>query len=436
MARMLGESPYQGYVYGYPHKSAYRSLPGPVPLAPLWQAQDRSALFYYVHIPFCEMRCGFCNLFTRANPREAMVADYLAALGRHMETMGEILSDSGCGGFALGGGTPTYLAPDELARVLDDARRFLGVTPASVPSSAESSPATATPERLAVLRDAGVERLSIGIQSFHEHETARSGRRQAETEVHAALSAIRDAGFPVLNTDLIYGIEGQTVASWLSSIAKLLEYRPEESYLYPLYVRPLTGLGRQARAWDDQRLELYRAGRDFLLANGYRQVSMRMFRRTDLPAGRTAGYRCQQDGMVGVGCGARSYTRHLHYSHEYAVSGKAVQAIITAYSRLERGEFAVARHGMLLDDNERRRRYLLQSLLQAEGVRREDYRAQFGDFPENHFGELNMLADGGLAVLIDGNWRLTPAGLERSDAVGPWLYSEPVRRLMGAGEAG
>lgn len=428
--RLLGVSPYQGYVYGYPHKSAFRPLKEPVALGPLWQAQMREALFYYVHIPFCEMRCGFCNLFTRANPHGTLVDKYLAALLRQMSVVGETLGTSGCGGFAIGGGTPTYLDARQLDSLLEGAARYLSINPANVPSSVESSPATATDDRLAVLRSFGFERLSIGVQSFHDEEVARCGRRQTRNEIHTALTAIRKADFPTLNVDLIYGIEGQTVQSWTDSLRALLQYRPEEIYLYPLYVRPLTGLGKRGRAWDDQRLALYRHGRELLLAEGYQQITMRMFRAKRATATRASVYRCQEDGMVGLGCGARSYTRNFHYSHEYAVSGGAVEAIIGDYALHSDERFAHAEYGMVLGGDEERRRYLLQSLLQLEGVNCEKYKHQFGADPEEQFAELGQLAEAGLAKKEDGCWRLTEQGIERSDAIGPWLFSGEVRRLM------
>src|SRR5205823_11065828 len=93
--------------------------------------------------------------------------------------------------------------------------------------------------------------------------------------------------FPTVNVDLIYGLPGQTVATWLYSLREALRYSPTELYLYPLYVRPLTGLGRSHKEWDDIRLACYREGRELLLAEGYEQVSMRMFRR--------AGARWAQD---------------------------------------------------------------------------------------------------------------------------------------------
>src|SRR5690606_29815681 len=155
--------------------------------------------------------------------------------------------------------------------------------------------------------------ISIGIQSFFEEEVRAAGRVQKTDDVHLALERIRSVGFQTLNLDLIYGLPGQTVSTWLESLQMALAYHPEELYLYPLYVRPLTGMDKLDKNWDDVRLQCYRTGRDFLLENDYRQVSMRMFRANNTPENNTV-YRCQEDGMLGLGCGARSYTREYHYS--------------------------------------------------------------------------------------------------------------------------
>ncbi|TMR13057.1 coproporphyrinogen III oxidase family protein [Nonomuraea turkmeniaca] len=414
--------PYEGYVYAYPHKTAYRPLDPRPSLKEVWAGERPGSL--YVHIPFCEMRCGFCNLFTRTGAPEALVTAYLDTLERQAVQVRDALEETGFATAAFGGGTPTYLSAGELARLFDLTERAMGVAFDRIPLSVETSPATATPDRLAVLVERGTTRVSIGVQSFIDAEARAAVRPQKRAEVAAALDTIRAAGVPVLNIDLIYGIDGQTVDSWLSSIEAALAWHPEELYLYPLYVRPLTGLGKQGRAWDDQRLELYRAGRDRLAAAGYEQVSMRMFR---LPggAGPATGYCCQTDGMVGLGCGARSYTSGLHYSFEYAVEARNVRSIIDDY--VGRTEFGVANVGFELSLEERARRHLIQSLLQAEGLSRELYLGRFGtdvldDFPMDHFADW---------LRVDpGTVRLTAEGLAYSDAIGPALFSPRVRRLM------
>src|ERR1051325_1805158 len=115
------------------------------------------------------------------------------------------------------------------------------------------------------------------------------------------------ANFTCLNVDLIYGIEGQTEQSWRRSLDEALEFAPQEIYLYPLYVRPLTHLDQIGRRASDTRLDLFRVGRNFLLHQGYRQISMRLFRKESYAPPEGPVYCCQEDGMVGLGPGSRSY---------------------------------------------------------------------------------------------------------------------------------
>ncbi|MCB5179047.1 STM4012 family radical SAM protein [Streptomyces antimicrobicus] len=436
--------PYQSYVYAYPHKTAYRPLPDRPALRDLWRGEAKDALSLYLHVPFCEVRCGFCNLFTRIGAPDGLTGRYLDALDRQAAAVREALGDDGPVRFAnaaFGGGTPTFLTADELVRLCDIAEGRMGADLRAVALSVEASPATATADRLAVLAERGTTRLSLGVQSFVDEEARAAVRPQRRADVEAALGRVRDAGIPVLNIDLIYGIDGQTPASWRTSLDAALAWRPEELYLYPLYVRPLTGLARRTahtdRDWDEQRLDLYRRGRDHLLAHGYEQVSMRMFRRAGAAPQGPDDHACQTDGMIGLGCGARSYTSALHYSFDYAVDMGEIRAIIDDYTTTSAEDFGRAPIGREIDSDEARRRHLLQSLLQAQGMPVADYRERFGsdpraDFPAElaAFAARGWLQDGGAGTVL----RLSPDGLAHSDALGPELFSPAVRAAMAAYE--
>ncbi|MBT2427348.1 STM4012 family radical SAM protein [Streptomyces sp. ISL-112] len=442
--------PYESYVYAYPHKTAYRPLEHRPELRKLWAAEPKDALSLYLHVPFCEVRCGFCNLFTRIGAPEELTTRYLDALDRQAVAVRDALGDADPVRFAaaaFGGGTPTFLTAGELERLCDIAEKRMGADLLAVPLSVETSPSTATADRMAVLADRGTTRVSIGVQSFVDEEARAAVRPQRRAEVEAALGRIRDARIPVLNIDLIYGIDGQTERSWLTSLDAALAWRPEELYLYPLYVRPLTGLHRLASAtgpdaeavdqaaWDEQRLRLYAVGRDHLLAQGYEQVSMRMFRRADAPQGGPEDHACQTDGMIGLGCGARSYTAALHYSFDYAVNMGEIRSIIDGFTTTE--DFSRAEVGRYVDAAEARRRHLLQSLLQAAGLPLGGYRARFGTDPLEDFPtELERFADRGWldARAPEGLLRLSPLGLAHSDALGPALFSPGVRAAMAAYE--
>ncbi|UBV45237.1 STM4012 family radical SAM protein (plasmid) [Deinococcus taeanensis] len=431
---VLRGGPYQAYTYGYPHKTAYRRFEMPVALRDAWAHEDRRALFLYLHVPFCEMRCGFCNLFTTVGAPQALETAFLDAVTRQARAVQGALGEASFSRMALGGGTPTYLSAGELERLFDLLAGTFEARPSALPTSVETSPATATADRMQVLAERGVSRVSIGVQSFVEAEVRSVGRSQRTVQVHEALDQIRAAGLPGLNLDLIYGLAHQTPQTWLHSLEQALRWSPEELFLYPLYVRPLTGIGRLGRTWDDERLELYRLGRDYLRSHGYLQTSMRRFQKASLPLLSEPEYTCQLDGMVGLGCGARSYTRTLHYSSEYAVGARGVRGILQDYAGRTEQDFAFATHGIALSTDEQRRRYLLQSLLHFQGLSPEGYTATFGTDVWQDFPQLRDLIEGGLATLETEGLVLTARGFECSDALGPWLYSPEIRRLSEAYE--
>ncbi len=428
---LLEGSPYRAYTYSYPHKTAHGPLEPARPLRQVWAEQDRSALFLYLHVPFCEMRCGFCNLFTTTGG-EGMFEAYLTQLERHADVASDFLDgDHHFARLAIGGGTPTLLGPHGMTRLLNVARR-MGLDVAATPSSVETSPKTANIEVLSVLADAGVRRLSIGVQAFDRVATRALGRPQDEREVEQALETIRAMDFPTFNIDLMYGAEGQDVRDWIATVERALSFDPDELFLYPLYVRPLTHLGKKgATAGLDARLIAYREARDLLRARGFRQVSMRLFRRADA-ASEGPTYRCQEDGMLGLGCGARSYTEHLHYSWPYAVERGPIRDVIADYLTRSDADLAHAHHGVALDRQERARRFVLLSLLHEEGLDLGRFEARFGVDCRVLFPELSELPTLGLVQPSHARWVLTDAGMERSDAIGPWLYSSATRARMEA----
>lgn len=434
------ESQFTSYAYSYPHKSAYRPLVPRVGLDEAWADQDTSALFLYLHIPFCEFRCGFCNLFTLAQPAEDLTGQYLHSLRTQAEVVRTQLSDANFARLAIGGGTPTFLNACEIEQLLDIVATTMGVNGTNLPCGVEASPGTVDSTKLTLLRQFGFDRISLGVQSFESDDLKALGRPQRESDVHQAIELIRQFDFPTMNLDLIYGAEGQTTQSWMQSVRCAAQFLPEEIYLYPLYVRRLTGLGKVGRieldpderdAWDRQRTELYRAAREYLLGLGYRQVSMRMFAWPTTDDSDAPHYCCQSDGMIGLGCGARSYTDSLHYSYEYAVEASGVRRILGDYLARDRDSFSSIEFGYRLDREDQLRRYLILSLLQCAGMHRRDYFDRFGSDALDDFPMLEELLQKGMIEIDRDRMQLTELGLEWSDWIGPWLNSARVNELIG-----
>nr|WP_233167945.1 STM4012 family radical SAM protein [Paenibacillus roseus] len=429
--RELADAPYRSYLYSYPHKTAYQPIEPAIPLSKLWEAEQADSYFLYMHIPFCAVRCGFCNLFTLPDRRADVHKEYVDALERQAEQWAEFMHGKPWARFAIGGGTPTLLEPRQLERLFHIAENILGLNPQQASISVEASPDTVTQERLQILRAHHVDRVSMGIQSFVEAESAAIYRPQKPSLVEAALEKLTAFQFPLLNLDLIYGLPGQTVQSWLYSVERALSYEPGELFIYPLYTREHTIVKPEQimEQGEDIRLQCYYAARDLLLSRGYEQFSMRRFARpAAIGAKQVLHYSCQEEGMVGLGCGARSYTRGVHYASRYGVSRAATQSIIADYVSAE--SYRSADYGFILNEAEQRRRFLLKALLHKEGLVLDAYEQRFGTRVLEDLPQLERLLATGLALVESGNLSLSDEGMAYSDAIGDWLISDAVREQM------
>ncbi len=432
LAQRIAEGGYDGYAYAYPHKTAYRQLNPPVPLQQAWRNEDKQNLFLYVHLPFCEMRCGFCNLFTTVQPGGGLVAQTLAAIDRQSRVVATAVAPERIAQAAFGGGTPSFLSEQELERLFTHLGRIWPVRWSEIPVSFEVSPGTITSAKLTLLKQLGVDRISLGVQSFVAEDLISLKRPQPAGELERACQLIKAAKLQVFNLDLIYGNEGQETIRWQRSLDRALEWQPEELYLYPLYVGKLTSLDRCGKRPGEHRRELYRQARDFLRAAGYRQISMRLFRRADVL--RQTEYCCQEDGMIGLGPGARSYTRSLHYSTEYAVGQTGVKTIIEDFNARDDTNYGAADFGASLNLAEQKLRYVIKSLLRADGISRAAYKSRFGDELTADIPRLQELSELGLVEDKGDSLRLNEEGLMWSDTIGPWLYSDAVVGQMKAYE--
>lgn len=139
-------------------------------------------------------------------------------------------------------------------------------------------------------------------------------------------------------------------------------------------------------------------------------------------------YSCQEEGMVGLGCGARSYTRHVHYASRYGVSRKATESIIADYIATDR--YDTADYGIVLSLEEQKRRFILKAILHSEGLKLEDYSQRFGQSLWSDYPELSNLLHSGLGQEGDGILRLTTEGMGYSDSIGDWFISGEIREQM------
>ncbi len=426
-------NPYLQYMYSYPHKTAYRPLEG-VFLEDYASCLAGKGHGLYLHIPFCQTKCGYCNLFSVTGQGQEAMDRYLDAVERQVSRYREIVKPYGTefGDFTIGGGTPLLLSEKQLERMfdlIDSGLTFAGDRELII----ETAPNQTTREKLKLLKAAGVTRVSMGIQSFHDRELRTLQRRHSADTAREGLELLMSFSFPCVNIDFIYGIPGQTTDSLLSSLKEALTFQPDELFLYPLYVKHGAGLEQKLKEGmvlePELALEQYQEASAFLKASGFRQDSMRRFVRVKKAEDSRRRYSdCGFGTSLALGCGGRSYLGKLHFCTPYAVTQKDCLSQLNAFETTV--DFNVVSHGILLSEEEIRRRFVIRHLLIRPGLDLLQYERCFHSLAEQDFPLLSDWIRNRWLKKDAGMLSLTDSGLGLSDYLGPQLISPEIRRRM------
>ncbi|MFR4440338.1 MAG: STM4012 family radical SAM protein [Hungatella sp.] len=413
---------YDQYMYSYPHKTAYRPLRD-IDLNKYLTKLSGEEDTLYFHIPFCETKCGYCNLFSVTGQKEEDFDVYIRAMERQCQQYA-LKDNVSFRNLVLGGGTPLLLSVPQLERTFELAEKYCHTSSHQAFTITETSPNQTDEEKLSFLKERGVNRISIGVQSFHDTELAALHRRHKAAEAERALTLLKEHQFDVLNVDLIYGIPGQTAASLQYSLEKALSFSPEEIFIYPLYIQKETWMHQQGLKQNEAAYEMYWQMMEKLQKEGYYQTSMRRFTKT----GEKPATDCGFETTLAIGCGGRSYLENLHFCSPYAIEGAKCRSIIRDY--VERDDDKVIDNGYLLSDEEMKRRYVIKNLLHTRGIDLQVYCMRFGTSLQNDFAILHDLERDGYVAEKNGFLRLTSEGLSLSDAIGPLFISDEVRGKM------
>ncbi len=234
----------------------------------------------YFHVPFCLRRCHYCDFITYAGQLD-FLPGYVDAAVQEIRQLGLAAGNTAAAADTVyfGGGTPSLMDSRMVGRLLEEVSRAFGIAP-SAEISLEANPGTLNPQKLNALRAVGVNRLSLGVQSFSDSELALLGRihsrQQAEESIHWA----REAGFDRLSLDLILGLPGQTLEAWQETLQTALSFMPEHLSVYSLIVEEGTPLEKQIASGalpepdDDLAADMYELTRDLLARAGYTQYEI------------------------------------------------------------------------------------------------------------------------------------------------------------------
>lgn len=357
----------------------------------------------YIHIPFCRSKCDYCDFYSLAG-REDQMDRYQKALLAHLKETAPLAQGYPVDSIYFGGGTPSYYGAKRIKELLAHLSKLFQVEK-DAEITVECNPDSVDLKSLRILRKAGVNRLSMGMQSAQEGELRAIHRIHTHQQTNQAVEAARKAKFTNLSLDLIYGLPGQTMESWKATVEHALSLIPQHLSCYGLKVEEGTPLARRVAEGevlpdDDQQADLYLWTVGRLERAGLPQYEISNFAKPGYESRHNLRYWLTRP-YIGFGPGAHSDFGGRRYSFVRDLD---------AYIRgvLEGGD--IIDSSELIPQRERCGEYLMLRLRTVRGVDGREYRhTYFMDFAPLE-ARLREFAAQGWAEEADGRWRLTPRG--------------------------
>lgn len=365
----------------------------------------------YVHIPFCEVRCHYCDFNTYAG-LDGLFEDYTAALIEEIRRAGAERGRPAVNTVFLGGGTPTVLPAPLLASILAACRESFDVA-ADAEITSEANPGTADAAVFAALRGMGVNRLSMGVQSLDDAELKWLGRIHGAAEAEEAFAAARRAGFDNINLDFMFGLPGQQESTWRGTLERAIALAPEHISLYSLTVEHGTPLydavrrGLQPPPQDDVAADFYLLASGLLDNAGYEQYEISNWARSGFQCRHNLVY-WRHEPYLGFGPGAHSY---VTVARDAGRRWWNVRPVPQYIQRVRAGQ-SPERGREEIDERLAMGEFMMLGLrLVREGVAAARFAARFGRPLEEVFGsEISALTERRLLERVDGRVRLTSEG--------------------------
>jgi len=326
----------------------------------------------YVHVPFCVRKCDYCAFYS-VPLQKSKVKAYLDSLGAEIN-LRQTEANKGISTLFIGGGTPTALDVEEMEVFLERLTQGFDFDK-SVEKTMEGNPGTLTLEKLYLLRRHGINRISLGAQSFNDSLLRQIGRIHTAEEIREGVRLVREAGFNNLNLDLMFGLPGQTLDDWQKTLDEALRLKPEHLSVYGLMLEENTPLvlnrERIKRLPDDNaQAEMYELAEEVLASEGYRHYETSNFSRPEYECQHNLGY-WQGVEYLGLGPGAVSYINNRRWKNS--------EDLGLYEQKLAQGEKPVdPEEDEHLTEHERRAERIILGLRLAEGVNLEAFKKEFG----------------------------------------------------------
>ncbi|MDX2249332.1 MAG: radical SAM family heme chaperone HemW [Bacteroidia bacterium] len=368
----------------------------------------------YIHIPFCRKACTYCDFHFITSLK--LKAEMVRAICREIELRKDFFPENApLQSIYFGGGTPSVLEANEIAAILETVGKFFPLEPGAE-ITLEANPDDLTPDKLHEFRGVGINRLSIGIQSFAERDLVLMNRSHSATQAITCLENAKAQGFANISADLIFGIPGQTMEEWYQHLQRLANLQIPHLSLYALTVEEKTALAFQVKKGqtslpeDETYEKQFLAAHDYLTGSGYDHYELSNYALPGLRSRHNSAY-WQQVPYLGLGPSAHSFDgkrRMWNVAHNPQYLS-AIQAGQTALSETE-----------TLGLRDRYHEYIMTHLRKKEGIDCRYIREQFfSDWEEKFSLEINNLLKEEKMVKTSTGYSLTPSS---------WLISDQIIR--------
>jgi oxygen-independent coproporphyrinogen-3 oxidase len=377
----------------------------------------------YVHIPFCQRKCEYCDFHSIVvSDRQrflAVVDSYLCAVQREARHYAHWTDEYEFTTLFLGGGTPTLVPPDRLGELVVFLRGALQL-PSDAEVTCEANPKTISCSSLERLREAGVNRLSLGVQAFQDSLLHVLGRTHCAADVYASVEALHAAGFTNFSLDLMFGLPGQTLADWQETLEQAVSLRPAHLSCYSLIVEEGTPFydsflaGSLDLPGEDLEADMFELAQDYLTGVGYCQYEVSNFALPGCECAHNLHY-WHNRPYLGLGSGASGRLGSVRYSN-----GADVEGYTRAWEKYE--PFIAYQES--IDEDLAMDETLICGLRLLDGVSDTEFFARFGCHLGDVYAEqISRLEGRGLVHYHEGRLRVTRKGL----FLGNVVFSEFLR---------
>lgn len=380
----------------------------------------------YIHIPFCASKCSYCDFYSLQNC-DYLMPEYQEALLEHIKESSGSIRNYEVDSIYFGGGTPSFYGADRIADILDELK-LNGNVRLDSEITVECNPDSISPTALKLLRQEGVNRLSIGVQATDNNLLKMIGRRHNFQQAQKAYQDARNAGFDNISLDLMYGLPSQTKADWAETLSRIVEMHPEHLSCYGLKLEPGTPMyknyyGSAILPSDDEQADMYSYAAEMLERYGYKQYEISNFAAPGYESRHNLKY-WSMDDYMSFGPGAHSCIGSVRYSYVKDLK-EYIQGVMRGGSIVD--EYQV------IDSMEKSVEYLMLGMRTARGISKYDYHVRCQSDWRPIEQVLQAFQEKGWAELTEDRWHFTvPGFLISNTLIGILLETQAKGRAEAA----